>query len=39
MFGVDGVIRMDVRRVFQEYGTDIAQARVLVECNMCVVGA
>ena len=26
---------MDVRRVFQEYGTDITQARMLVECNLC----
>ena len=27
---------MHVGRIFQEYGTDIDQARVLVECKLCL---
>ena len=36
--GCLGIIRMDVGRVFQEYGTDIAQVRVLIECKLCLGG-
>ena len=36
--GVYSGTRMDVESVFQEYGTDIAQARVLFECRLCLEG-
>ena len=36
---VDGVVRMGVGRVFQEYGTDIAHAQVSVKCKLCLGGS
>ena len=35
-FGVYGVVRMNVGIVFQEYGTYIAQTRLLVDCKLCL---